>query len=149
MSSFLESRNNEMKPLPVRVTVPHDWKPRTTFRPPSDEAAVCWRVDHFMTSSRGVKVKLSRYTMRNKGERKYNSFLVGMSGQRHAPAALYPQKGHPFPIGLEAGWTSELVWTEGLEGKHFVSAGDRTPVVQALFRHYAVGSTLCQGDVDS
>jgi hypothetical protein len=45
-----------------------------------------------------------------------------VSGQRHAPAALYPGKG--------------LVWIQRLEEKSFASAGDRIPVVQSVVRHY-------------
>jgi hypothetical protein len=40
------------------------------------------------------------------------------------------------PIGEEAGWASELVWTQRLEEKYFASAGNRTPVVQSVVRHY-------------
>jgi hypothetical protein len=36
-----------------------------------------------------------------------------VSGQRHAPAALLPPgKGPPVPIGQEAGWAPEPVWTQ-------------------------------------
>jgi hypothetical protein len=52
---------------------------------------------------------------------------MGVSGQRHAPASLYPRKGPPVPIGQEAGWAPELVWTQRIENI-FASAGDRTPV---------------------
>jgi hypothetical protein len=34
-----------------------------------------------------------------------------MSGQLHAPIALPPGKVPPVPIGLEAGWAPELIWT--------------------------------------
>jgi hypothetical protein len=61
-----------------------------------------------------------------------------VSGQRHAPAALYPGNGPPVPIVQEAGWASEPVWTQRLEEeKAFASAGNRTPVVQSVARHYA------------
>jgi hypothetical protein len=33
-------------------------------------------------------------------------------------------------------WASELVWTQMLEEKSFASAGDRTPVIQSVVRHY-------------
>jgi hypothetical protein len=53
---------------------------------------------------------------------------MGVSGQRHAPAALLPLgKGSPEPIGQEAGWAPEPVWTQRLEEKSFVFAGNRTP----------------------
>jgi hypothetical protein len=65
------------------------------------------------------------------------SALDGMSGQRHDPAALYHQgEGPPVPIGQEAGWASQLVWTQRIEEKCFASAGDRTPVVQFVVRYY-------------
>jgi hypothetical protein len=62
---------------------------------------------------------------------------MGVSGQRHALAALLPpRKGPPVPIVQEAGWASEPVWTQRIEDKSFDSAGDRTPVVQPVVRHY-------------
>jgi hypothetical protein len=61
-----------------------------------------------------------------------------ISGQRHAPADLYQRKGTPppVPLGQQAGEASELLWAQRLEGKYFHSAGDRTPVVQSVLRHY-------------
>jgi hypothetical protein len=53
---------------------------------------------------------------------------MGVSGQRHAPAALPPGKGPPVPIGQEAGWASEPVWTQGLEEKFSAPVGDRTSI---------------------
>jgi hypothetical protein len=45
---------------------------------------------------------------------------MGVSGQRHAPAALLPPgKGPPVPIGQEAGWASEPVWIQRIE-EHFI-----------------------------
>jgi hypothetical protein len=72
---------------------------------------------------------------------------MGVSGQRHVPAALYPEKRTLVHIGQEAGWASELVWTQRLEENSFASAGDRTPVVQctqATHANYAIGCfSLC------
>jgi hypothetical protein len=51
-------------------------------------------------------------------ERRYSSYSIltstldGVSGQRHAPAALCPGIGPPVPIVQEAGWASEPVWTQ-------------------------------------
>jgi hypothetical protein len=43
---------------------------------------------------------------------------MGVSGQRDAPAALYPRgKDPPVAIGQEAGWAPEPVWTQRLEEK--------------------------------
>jgi hypothetical protein len=45
---------------------------------------------------------------------------MGVSGQRHAPAALLPPgKGPPVRIVQEAGWVPEPVWTQRLEEKSF------------------------------
>jgi hypothetical protein len=58
------------------------------------------------------------------GERMYSSYsfttsaLDGVSGQRHAPAALYPWgKDPPVPIGQEAGWVPEPIWGQRVEEK--------------------------------
>jgi hypothetical protein len=49
---------------------------------------------------------------------------MGVSGQRHAPAALLPPgKGPPLPIVQEAGLDPEPVWTQRLEEKLFAPAG--------------------------
>jgi hypothetical protein len=49
---------------------------------------------------------------------------MGVSGQHHALAALYPLgKGPPVPIVQKAWWTSEPVWTQRLEEDSFSSAG--------------------------
>jgi hypothetical protein len=41
-----------------------------------------------------------------------------------------PGKGPSVSIGREAGWASEVVWTQRQEEKYFVSDGDRTPIVR-------------------
>jgi hypothetical protein len=41
-----------------------------------------------------------------------------MTGKRHAPAAFYLKgKDLSVPIGQEAGWATEPVWTQRLEEK--------------------------------
>jgi hypothetical protein len=60
---------------------------------------------------------------------------MGVSGQRHAPAALLP----PVPIVQEAGWAPEPVWTQRLEEKSFRLCRGSNPdrsVVQPVVRHY-------------
>jgi hypothetical protein len=56
---------------------------------------------------------------------------MGVSGQRHAPAALLlPGKGPPVRIVQEAGWAPEPVWTQRLEEKSFAPGGDRTSIAR-------------------
>jgi hypothetical protein len=69
--------------------------------------------------------------------RRYSSYsfttsvLDGVSGQHHAPAALSPPgTGTPVPIGREAGWAPEPVWTQRIEDKSFAPAGDRTSIAR-------------------
>jgi hypothetical protein len=57
---------------------------------------------------------------------------MGVSGERHTPAALLPPgKGPAVPIVQEAGWAPELVWTQRLEEKSLAPAGDRTPILRS------------------
>jgi hypothetical protein len=65
---------------------------------------------------------------------------MGVSGQNHASAALLPpEKGPPIPIGQEAGWAPEPIWTQRIEEISFASRRgsnlDR-PVIQPVVRHY-------------
>jgi hypothetical protein len=98
-------------------------------------------------SGRGIQVMVKKSDPATRhggvwGERRYRScsFLTSAldgcewsaSGPSHA---LPPGKGLPVPIGLEAGWASEPVWTQRLEEKSSASVGDRTPVVQSVVRH--------------
>jgi len=46
-----------------------------------------------------------------------------------------------MPIVWDAGLVSEPVWTQRLEKKSFAPAGDRTPVVQSVVRHYTDRAT--------
>jgi hypothetical protein len=65
-----------------------------------------------------------------------------VSGQHHAPAALYPRrKSPPYP----AGWAPEPVWTQRLEEKSSASVGERTPAVQFVVRHYIDWATRLTG----
>jgi hypothetical protein len=70
----------------------------------------------------------------------YYSFLTsaldggGWSASRPG-RTLLPGKGHGTHwIGVWVGL--KLVWTQRLEENYFASAGDRTPVVQSVVRHY-------------
>jgi hypothetical protein len=75
------------------------------------------------------------------GERRYSSYsftnlaLDGGEWSALRPGhALPPGKGPPVPIGQEAGWAPEQVWTQRIQENSF--ARDRTPVVQPVVRHY-------------
>jgi hypothetical protein len=77
------------------------------------------------------------------GERRYSSYSYLTSaldgGERSASRfgrALPSGKGPLVPIGQGAGWAPEPVWTQKLEEKSSVSAGDRTTVVQSVVSHY-------------
>jgi hypothetical protein len=66
---------------------------------------------------------------------------MGVSGQHHTLAAYYPQEWKLVPFGYEAGWASELVWTQGLGEKSFTSAEDQSSDVQSVVRHYTDRAT--------
>jgi hypothetical protein len=90
------------------------------------------------------KAKQSHYTPRRlQGERRCSSYsfltsaLDGGEWSASRPGqALLPGKVPLVPVGQESGWASELVWTQRLGKKSFASAGDRTPIVQIVARHY-------------
>jgi hypothetical protein len=57
-----------------------------------------------------------------------------------------PARGLLVPIGQEAGWTTELVWMQRLEGKSFATTGDRALVVQSVVRRCNVWARLARGN---
>jgi hypothetical protein len=69
------------------------------------------------------KAKLSRYRHAGaKGKEKYTSYSFltstldgGVWSASRPGRALLPGKGPLVPFGQEAGWASELVWTQRLE----------------------------------
>jgi hypothetical protein len=75
---------------------------------------------------------------------------MGLSDQRHAPAALLPGERTPVPIAQEAGWTPETVWIQRLQEKSFRlcrgSNVDR-PVVQPVTGHYTDWATRLTNDI--
>jgi hypothetical protein len=62
------------------------------------------------------------------------SALDGSVWSASHPGRALPFRGK-YPLH-SLGSTQELVWTPRLQEKSFSSAGDRTPVVQAIVRHY-------------
>jgi hypothetical protein len=74
---------------------------------------------HYIQHGLTVRKKQSSPDTRHGGawRKRYSSYsyltsALDGSGQRHAPAALYPREGPPVPIVQEAGWAPEPVWTE-------------------------------------
>jgi hypothetical protein len=72
------------------------------------------------------------------GERRYSPYSVPTSALHEGEwsasrpgRALPPGKGPTVPIGQEAGWAPEPVWTQRLEEKSFAPAGDRTPIARS------------------
>jgi hypothetical protein len=58
------------------------------------------------------------------------------------PRFTPPGKERPVPIVQEAGWAPEPVWMQKLEEKSSsASAGDRTPIVKSVVRHYTDWAT--------
>jgi hypothetical protein len=70
-----------------------------------------------------------------------HSWPQGVSGQCHAPAALCPGERTPGThctggwVGLRAGLDTDV------REKSFAPAGDRTPIVQSVVRHYTDWAT--------
>jgi hypothetical protein len=104
-----------------------------------EEVTRGWRKLH---SKSKKSTKLSRYTLwrRLGGGRKYSpySFLAsaldgGEWSASHPNRTLPPCKGPPVPIGQEAGWAPEPVWTQ--RKKSSASVGDRTPAIQSVVSH--------------
>jgi hypothetical protein len=74
------------------------------------------------------------------GDGRYRSysFLISAPDGGEWSASRSGRALPPVPIGKEAEWAPEPVWTQRLEEKSSVSVGDRTPVVQAVVRHCTV-----------
>jgi hypothetical protein len=73
------------------------------------------------------------------GERRYSSYsfstsaLDGGEWSASRPGrAFTPGEGTPVPIGQEAGWAPQPVWTQRIEEKSFAPAGDRTPIARSM-----------------
>jgi hypothetical protein len=52
------------------------------------------------------------------------------------PASVFTRERTPVPIEQEAGWASDLVWTQEAKGRHLCFCRDQTPAVQSVVRHY-------------
>jgi hypothetical protein len=71
-----------------------------------------------------------------RGEGSSYSFLhwIGVSGQHHAPTAIYTQVSTPGTHWI-GGWVS-LKARLDTEARGKISAGDPNPIVQSVVRHY-------------
>jgi hypothetical protein len=75
---------------------------------------------------------------------------MGVSGQRHAPATLYPRRKDPrYPLYRRLGGPQSPFWTRRLEEKSSClcrGSNFDSPVVQSVVRHYtAWANTAPQG----
>jgi hypothetical protein len=59
-----------------------------------------------------------------------------VSGQLQAQAVLPPRKEPLILIDSEAGWVPEPAWTLWNIEKSLAPAGNRTPAIQLVARHY-------------
>jgi hypothetical protein len=91
------------------------WQGRQLY-PPSPEKVVLPKAvpQNSMEAQCGEEVSLYSFM---------TSQLDGVSGQDHAPAALYPREETPGTHSTGGGWAPEPVWTQRLEEKSFASAG--------------------------
>jgi hypothetical protein len=69
---------------------------------------------------------------------------MGVSGQRHAPAELYPRGKDPrYPLYRKLGGP------QSRSGRScYASVGDRTPIVQPVVRHYTAWATATPVKMD-
>jgi hypothetical protein len=70
-----------------------------------------------------------------------------VSGQLHAPAALFPGEQPPVPIVYEAGKAQEPVWRLWRREKFLVPAGNQTLAVQLVVRCYTDWAIPALGDI--
>jgi hypothetical protein len=62
---------------------------------------------------------------------------MGVSGQRHASAALYLRGKDPrYPLYRRLGGPQSRSGHKRIEETSFAPAGDRTSIVQSVARHY-------------
>jgi hypothetical protein len=78
------------------------------------------------------------HAMEALGGRRYSSYSFTTSaldwGEWSASRpgrALPPGKEPPVPIGEEAGWAPEPIWTQRIKEKFLAPAGDRTPIARS------------------
>jgi hypothetical protein len=64
------------------------------------------------------------------------SALDGGQWSASRPAALAPRREAPVPIGMEAGWAPDPVWTLWSREESLIPAGNQTPPVQPLARRH-------------
>jgi hypothetical protein len=144
-------RHNSLRPLSPLSLQNHAWLRSLTCRlmVQSRSRTLSSTGDHIwivgvwrIVSQLKKKLKLHHYKLRRRmGERRYSSYsfstLDGVSGQRHVPPRFRPRERTPG-THCTGGWVGPraVVWTQRLEEKSFVPAGDRTSMIQSVVRHY-------------
>jgi hypothetical protein len=111
----------------------------------------CYVVSTLASYSRGPDLKLSPETGCYKGKAVPQHTYGGARGERSCSSysfitsaldggewsvscpgrALPPGKGPPVPIGQEADWAPELVWSQRLGEKSFAFSGDQNWITQS------------------
>jgi hypothetical protein len=103
----------------------------------------------------GMKVKevkcLTTHLWRRRGDRRYSSYSFTTSAlDRGEWSASCPGRALPLaPIGQEAKWVPEPVWTPTLEEKSFCLCRESNldrPVLQSVVRHYTDWATPAPGN---
>jgi hypothetical protein len=74
---------------------------------------------------------------------------MGVSGQNHAPAALYPEERTPG-THCTGGWVGPRAGLDAkARGTFSASVRNRTPVVQPVVRHYTDWASAAPHNVDT
>jgi hypothetical protein len=72
---------------------------------------------------------------------------MGVSGQHHAPATLYPRGKNPqYPLGRRLGGPQSWSGHTRLEDESSAPVGDRTPIVKPVVRNHTAWATTAPYD---
>jgi hypothetical protein len=69
---------------------------------------------------------------------------IELSGQFHAPAALYPGKERLVPSGWETGWAPEPVWTRWIHIHKTNIQADYFPLNDIFHFNFRVKKVICR-----
>jgi hypothetical protein len=115
-----------------------DWKPEPVNSDPQDTYRTKKQVPHYMLWSAWWERRYSSYSF-STSSLDGGEWSVSCLGR-----TLAPGKRPQIPIVQEAGWVSELVWTQRLQDKsfHLCRGSDlNRPVVQPIARQYTDWAT--------